>query len=345
MKIRAGRTNTSASSRMLAFIILGIALLLMTFCFVMAAMPTKAATGYDGTYDFTCSAMVPNPNTNTHDYVTYTAPGFLIISNGQISDAKAATRCPSTKQPTPSPPAPVGGVDWCPFTGSVDSNGNANWQGGSTIACTNLDYTYIGVIKSDGTGSGTFSRFHGEHGTWSVNITGGSLGGLGVGGLSPASAPLVGLTALGAAAGLGASLMPPPHIHPPQIHHNPGRVAQFGPSHQAQSYQAPSYQAPPHQAPVYQQGGASESTMTNVGSGSPEQGQYVGGAGLTAGYADPTIWKGPGPPPPPSDWYNQVSQNPPQCPFNLGIRMVAHYQHSGDPGSWFCPRCQVYHWR
>lgn len=78
--------------------------------------------------------------------------------------------------------------------------------------------------------------------------------------------------------------------------------------------------------------------------GPPEPGQPMGGAGMSWGTSDPTVWKGPGPPPAPKDWYTSVSQQPPQCPVHPGTFTMPHYSGPTDAGSWFCPHCNGYPW-
>lgn|GEM_PF-7100700 len=194
MKTKAGRAKISIGGGRPLIMILGVAVILCT-CFAMVATPAKAAT-FDGTYDITLSG-----NTK-HD--------FLIISNGRISDAGydgTSKNFPASKQiPPPSPPSPVGGSIWLSWTGSVDSSGNANWHGGCFVAGLNLDYTYIGVIRSDGTGSGTWSRVDGEQGTWSVEKSSSILGGIG----SSVSVPIAGLAGAATVIGLVASSLSAP---------------------------------------------------------------------------------------------------------------------------------------
>jgi hypothetical protein len=150
----------------------------MTVVALMAATPVKAASTFDGTYDFT----------STGTYGTYTEHNFLIISNGKISDAKVNDIY--TVPPNwPAGAIPDGsrgkGIYWYTFIGTVDSSGNANWMGGSLVAMGNFDYTYTGVIDGDGTGSGTW--YGNEHGTWSVQKSSSSGIGLTVaGGMAPA---------------------------------------------------------------------------------------------------------------------------------------------------------------
>ena len=84
---------------------------------------------------------------------------------------------------------------------------------------------------------------------------------------------------------------------------------------------------------------------TNPGQiGPPEAGQPQGGAGMSWGPQDPTVWGGQGPPPAPRDWYSSVSQQPPQCPIHPGTFTTPHYSSPSDAGSWYCPHCKGYPW-
>lgn len=78
--------------------------------------------------------------------------------------------------------------------------------------------------------------------------------------------------------------------------------------------------------------------------GPPEAGQPQGGAGITYGPPDPTIWTGPGAPPSPREWYSSVSQQSPQCPAHQGTHTTPHFKDVNDPGSWYCPKCNGYPW-
>lgn len=78
--------------------------------------------------------------------------------------------------------------------------------------------------------------------------------------------------------------------------------------------------------------------------GPPEAGQPQGGIGITYGSPDPTIWKGPGAPPSPREWFSSVSQQPPQCPTHQGTHTTPHFKDMNDPGSWYCPKCNGYPW-
>jgi len=78
--------------------------------------------------------------------------------------------------------------------------------------------------------------------------------------------------------------------------------------------------------------------------GPPEPGQPQGGIGITYGSPDPTIWRGPGAPPPPRDWFHSVSQQSPQCPLHQGTHTTPHFKDMDDPGSWYCPHCNGYPW-
>jgi hypothetical protein len=78
--------------------------------------------------------------------------------------------------------------------------------------------------------------------------------------------------------------------------------------------------------------------------GPPEPGQPQGGIGITYGAPDPTIWRGPGAPPPPREWFHSVSQQSPQCPQHQGTHTTSHFKDMDDPGSWYCPHCKGYPW-
>ncbi len=85
-------------------------------------------------------------------------------------------------------------------------------------------------------------------------------------------------------------------------------------------------------------------TNPHAPTGLPGPAQPQGGIGITYGTPDTTIWKGPGSPPPPKEWYSSVSQQPPQCPIHPGTHVTPHFSGIDDPGSWYCPRCNAYPW-
>jgi hypothetical protein len=310
----------------------GVAVILCA-CFAMVATPVKAATTYDGTYDITLSGNVYNFATDSVEFTTDTAPDFLIISNGRISDAGfdgTYKNFPASKQvPPPSPPAPVGGSIWLSWTGSVDSSGSTNWHGGCFIAGLNTDYTFIGAIRSDGSGSGTWSAVDQAYGTWTVQKSGGSLGGIG----SSASVPIAGLTVAAAAIGLGASLLPaPPGASPPPQGY--GQTAAFQPSPTHHTSPRWDQGAHTHQTPSYQQGSVISETNSYAG-GPPAGGESLGGAGLTI----PTLFDQYGNPVLPRDW---SAQSPPSCPRHPWVSCQANYAINfahGSPGSWYCREC------
>jgi len=75
--------------------------------------------------------------------------------------------------------------------------------------------------------------------------------------------------------------------------------------------------------------------------GPPEDGTYLGGAGLQLPVPPPA-----GAPFPPSEHFTKVSQTPPQCPFHPGTFLTPHFASGmpGEKGSWFCPVCNGYPW-
>ncbi|MCJ7490515.1 MAG: hypothetical protein MUO87_10360 [Thermoplasmata archaeon] len=75
--------------------------------------------------------------------------------------------------------------------------------------------------------------------------------------------------------------------------------------------------------------------------GPPEDGTYLGGAGLQLPVPPPA-----GAPFPPSEHFTKVSQTPPQCPFHPGTFLTPHFASGmpGEKGSWFCPACNGYPW-
>lgn len=156
----------------------------MTAVALMAASPARAASGFDGTYDFTTVASTGS----------YTEHDFMTITNGQISNVYVDR----LYNPPNMPPGVGSGGDtnlwWYTFTGAVDSNGKANWLGGCLLAAGNMAYSYVGVISADGTGSGTWSKVGMEHGTWSVQKSGSNGLGLGIAG---GMAPVVSVVAIG----------------------------------------------------------------------------------------------------------------------------------------------------
>jgi hypothetical protein len=106
MKTKAGHAEKFKNGGRLLIMIWGVAVILCA-CFAMVATPVKAATTYDGTYDITLSGNVYNFATDSVEFTTDTAPDFLIISNGRISDAGfdgTYKNFPASKQvPPPSP--------------------------------------------------------------------------------------------------------------------------------------------------------------------------------------------------------------------------------------------------
>jgi len=288
--------------------IVALAVILLA-SFAMAATPTKAASGFDGTYDFT----------TTSSYGSYTAPDFLIISNGKISDADADeiyTRPPNWPIGVTPSGSRGDGIFWYTFIGNVDSNGNANWMGGCLVAAGNFDYTYTGVINADGSGSGTFSG--NEHGTWSVHKSGSSGIGLSVaGGMAPAVSVIVIVISIAAIVVASTPVkIPPPKGFQPQVASAPSPQYSYQPSVQSET-----------PSPLI---------------GPPEAGTPVGGAGLQYGIYPPAG----GPPFAPRDHFSKTSQEPPRCPHHHDIALVPHYFKSdgSDPGSWFCPKCSGYPW-
>lgn len=275
----------------------------------IAPTPAKAATGFDGTYDFTTTASSGS----------YTEPDFLIISNGEISDADAD----NIYTPPPGWPAgviPYGtrgdGIYWYTFIGSVNSSGNANWMGGCLLAAGNFDYTYTGVINADGTGYGTYSG--NEHGTWSVHKSGFG-GGFGVaGGMAPAVSALVIIISIVAIviASTPVKIPPAPQGFQPQVRSVPSPQYPYQPSVQTET---PSF-------PI----------------GPPEPGTSWGGAGISYGTSTPAG----GRPLAPRDHFSKTSQEPPRCPHHPYFALVPHYfkTDGSDPGSWFCPKCNGYPW-
>ena len=124
-----------------------------------------------------------------------------------------------------------------------------------------------------------------------------------------------------------------------------------GPSPQPATQQAPP-QPYAHQRAYVQPRGSyghappqGETGETPYGTGYPEPGTPQGGAGMTWGAPDPTVWNEPGAPPSPQQWFSNVSQNPVQCPFHPGTFCTPHYQHVNDPGHWHCPRCNRDPWQ
>jgi len=245
----------SASALLISMLVVGSFMTVVAF---MAATPAKAASGFDGTYDFT----------TTGTYGTYTEHNFLIISNGKISDAKV-NEIYTAPPNWPAGVTPSGsrgdGIYWYTFIGAVDSSGNANWRGGCLVAAGNFDYTYTGAIDADGTGSGTW--YGNEHGTWSVQESGSSGIGLTVAG---GMAPVVSGIAIAIA------------IVAIVIASTPVRSG-FRP--QVMSAPSPHY---PYQPSVQ------TTTDTGLPIGPPEAGTPVGGAGLQ--YATPAPVGKPFPP-------------------------------------------------
>jgi hypothetical protein len=276
----------------------------------IAATPAKAATGFDGTYDFT----------TTLNSGSYTASDFLIISNGVISDAKV------DEIYTPPPNWPAGvipsgsrgdGIYWYTFIGTVGSTGNANWNGGCWLAAGNFDYTYTGVINADGTGSGTFYGL--EHGTWSVHKSSSGFGGLQIsGGMAPAiSAVVIAISIVAiVVASTPVKIPPAPQGFQPQVMSVPSPQYSYQPSVQSETPSSPI--------------------------GPPEATDYMGGAGLSYGTSPPAG----SPPFPPRDHFSKTSQEPPRCPHHHDTALVPHYfkTDGSDPGSWFCPKCSSYPW-
>jgi hypothetical protein len=225
---------------------------------LIAATPAQAASGFDGTYDFTTSSSAGS----------YTEDDFLIISNGMISDAKV------NEIYTPPPNWPSGvipsgsrgdGIYWYTFIGTVTSSGTATWRGGCFLAAGNFDYTYTGVINADGTGSGTY--FGNEHGTWSVQKSGSAGIGLSLaGGMAPVVSGVVIVMAIAA---IVIASTPVRSGFRPQVMSAPSPQYQYQPSVQT-------------------------TTDNGLPIGPPEAGTPVGGAGLQ--YATPAPSGKPFPP-------------------------------------------------
>jgi len=287
-------------------LIFALAISGISFAFLaIAATPVHAATAFDGTYDFTWSGNVFNGY--SWEYMTYTEPGFMIISNGEITNAYIDEYYNPSGMPPGS--APEGGVWWITFDGSVDSNGNAVWTGGSAIHTGNLAYTYTGVINSDGTGSGSYSYPSAEHGTWSIKKSGFSLFG--------SSSEIVTFGSIGLiiiaiviisvviSTPLKVPLTPamPQKVPPSNMNLEPSFVRETG--------------MEPFPMP-------------------PQEGQSMGGIGLH----EPPSYNAQGKPLPPRQW---PQTDPPRCPIHGNVALVAHYfRTDGDPGSWFCPLCKGY---
>jgi len=306
----------SASALLISMLVFGS---FMTVVALMAATPVKASSTFDGTYDFT----------TTGTYGTYTEHNFLIISNGKISDAKV-NEIYTAPPNWPAGVTPSGsrgdGIYWYTFIGTVDSSGNADWRGGSLVAAGNFDYTYTGVINADGTGSGTW--YGNEHGTWSVQKSGSSSLGLSLaGGMAPAVSGVVIAIAIVAIV-IASTPVSIPQVLQPQVLSAPS------PGFQPQVMPAPSQQY------TYE---PSVQTTTDNGLpiGPPEAGTPVGGAGLQYPTSPPD-----GRPFPPRDHFMKTSQQPPRCPVHPDVALVPHYFRTdgSDPGSWYCPKCNLYPW-
>jgi hypothetical protein len=111
---------------------------------ILTPNPAKAST-FDGTYNYKYTMRAPGGNWATHNVPT----GF-IVQNGRVSS-------------NPS---------W--LSGTVDSSGNAYFTGSSPYGQEHGTAVYTGVIKSDGTGSGTYRDSTGLTGSWSVTrVSGG----------------------------------------------------------------------------------------------------------------------------------------------------------------------------
>lgn len=266
-------------------------------------VPAKAVTALDGTYDFT----------TTYGVTSYTEHAFLTITGGQISNVYVD----SLYNPPNIPPGVGSGGDtsawWYTFTGTVDSNGNAQWLGGCVLAAGNMAYTYTGAINPDGTGSGTWSKVGMEHGAWSVKRTGGLTLGFGsISGMAPIVSVGVIVVSIIAIVVVATPLKVP-----------------ITPS-------APSTVSPPQAYEPSIQGETGVLTPSM-----PDGAIPVGGAGLQ--YATPPAG---GRPLPPRDYFSKTSQDPPRCPTHGDVALVAHYfkTDGSDPGSWFCPRCGNYPW-
>jgi hypothetical protein len=172
----------------------------LVFSTAILSMPAKAASAYDGTYDFT----------TTYSSETYTQHAFLTITDGQISNVYVD----SLYNPSGIPSGVGSGGDtdawWYTFTGSVDLSGNAQWLGGCLLAAGNMAYTYVGVFHLDGTGSGTWSKVDMEHGTWSVKKSGGlSLGFGSISGVTPIVSVAVIVVSIVVIVAVAAPLRPP----------------------------------------------------------------------------------------------------------------------------------------
>jgi hypothetical protein len=290
MRMRIGRL-LAVSTVLLWVLVLSTAILSMS----------AKASSYDGTYDITTN----------YARQSYTEHAFLTISDGQISNVYVD----SLYNPSGMPSGAGSGGDtsswWYTFTGTVDSNGNANWLGGCILAGGNMAYTYVGVIHLDGTGSGTWSKVGMESGTWSVQKTGGfALGSL------DGIAPAVSAVAIAASViALVAVVTPVKAPITPKT-----RSVQYNPDLKPSIQGETGPMSPP---------------------GPPGAGTPVGGAGLQ--YAPQTAG---GKPLPPKDYFSKTSQDPPRCPIHGDAALVPHYftADGSDSGSWFCPRCNNYPW-
>lgn len=112
------------------------------FVLPLTFMPVKAVGTFDGTYDYSYNFHDP---TGWH---TRNIPSGFIVNNGKISSK--------------------GG-----HTGSVDASGNAQFTG--PCPCGAPKAVFTGVLKSDGTGKGTYKCQYCLGGSWAVKrVSGGS---------------------------------------------------------------------------------------------------------------------------------------------------------------------------
>ncbi len=274
------------------------------------SMSANASTAYDGTYDFTSTGTYWNYYTSSWVTTTHTEDNFLVVTNGAVSNVYVASLYNWTNPPAGS--SPINGVYWYTFTGTVDASGNANWVGGSFQGAGNLAYNYAGVIYTNGTGSGTWSKAGMEHGTWSIQRSGGLL----LGSLSGV-APLVSAAVIVVSIVVIVIVATPLKV--PTAPSPPSTVSPL-----------PGWQ------PAWQ-----GETGTGSPPAMPDGAVPVGGVGLH--YASPPAS---GKPLPPRDYFSKTSQDPPRCPVHGDVALVAHYfkTDGSDPGSWFCPRCGNYPW-
>src|SRR5271157_1749687 len=294
---------------------------------LIAAAPAKAATtttAFDGTYDFT----------TTTSEGSYTESAFLTITGGAISNKHVDALYNPPNMNGIASGGECGDSWFCTFDGTVDSSGTATWTGGCVTAGANEIYTYNGVVKSDGTGSGTFSRAGYQAGTWSVTKTG-SLGSSGSG--VPAGVT-VAVSAVGIVSSVAAIVIASTASRIPRVHKQWG-----SPGSPSGSPGSPSGSPGSPSGSPSLDGWTSEPAVvttndTSTTVGSPEDITYLGGAGLS----QPTLFYPDGHPVPPRDY---SGQQPPRCPIHPDVALAAHFSGTYDePGSWYCPKCKGYPW-